>query len=844
MRYFLQCFAFVSLATGQTTPSIIAITNGALPGMDAHVPVRLQPRSMATIFGSNLSTATASTTPPWVTTLGGIQVHLVPLYTGCGTANPPANLSCELIANLIYVSPIQINFIVPDVLPSAYGQQELVVDVILLQSGQRLDTHYSFSISPVGDFAVFQVGYDCDFSLSLSYPDACGYSGAPGQNKVPIGAVTDVSGTLVTSQNPIHQGNIIILWATGIPGLSLDTTTGLLQQQNPDPMTFGIAQSNQNSANNVLNQDWKVQTPLWAGESPQYVGLDQINLIFPSCAGAAATTEQRYDIILSFHAPSADSNLGIGFATLYMPFLIGPGEATCQFGATTTTTLTSSANPSVAGQSLTLTASVSASDATGTVTFFDGTSTLGVGTLAGGKATCGTASACSTSGLGAGSHSVTATYNGDSTYAGSSATLNQMVTLNTNVTLTSSANPATFGVSLTFTATISPCCIATGTVTFLDGSTTIGSGPLVAANGAIQATVSTSGLSVGTHSITAHYNGDNYDNASSSPVLTQAVTIGTLALSITYSPSTVVAGQAVTFTVRLSNNGATGTITLFDGTATIGTTKVSNGQATFSASLSSGGSHTITADYSGDSNFNSTFASITVTVTVNKTPTSITITSSTSRSAYSASDGSVNVTFTATVSPNCQCSNGSTVMFYATNKAEGNNPWCYSTDYPGGYCQVLFCNNSSGYISNGKATCSVTGGLVPGTSSVIAVYSGDSNYLGSTSSAITEVVSMPLYSFYSPSVLGQAVSFEVVTGWPFSSGGIVTFYDGTTVLGVAVVSTPVSSPINNYGFYFGVASFQTASLAVGSHSITASFSPSPGVVAATTAVLTQVVTAH
>jgi hypothetical protein len=124
------------------------------------------------------------------------------------------------------------------------------------------------------------------------------------------------------------------------------------------------------------------------------------------------------------------------------------------------------------------------------------------------------------------------------------------------------------------------------------------------------------------------------------------------------------------------------------------------------------------------------------------------------------------------------------------------------------------------------------------------VYSGDSNYLGSTSSAITEVVSMPLYSFYSPSVLGQAVSFEVVTGWPFSSGGIVTFYDGTTVLGVAVVSTPVSSPINNYGFYFGVASFQTASLAVGSHSITASFSPSPGVVAATTAVLTQVVTAH
>ena len=40
--------------------------------------------------------------------------------------------------------------------------------------------------------------------------------------------------------------------------------------------------------------------PVWAGESPQFVGLDQINLNFPKCIGTVATVEQRYDAFIGF----------------------------------------------------------------------------------------------------------------------------------------------------------------------------------------------------------------------------------------------------------------------------------------------------------------------------------------------------------------------------------------------------------------------------------------------------------------------------------------------------------------------------------------------------------------
>ena len=147
-----------------------------------------------------------------------------PRSSCCACAN--TNLSCELVADLLYVSPTQINFLVPDVSAAAYGQQALLLDAVLIRDGALFDTQVTVYVSPGGDFAVFQVGYDCDFSLSVTYPEACGYSPSSGQNRVPIGAVTDASGNLITSLNPIHQGQLIVLWATGLGALTLDSGTG------------------------------------------------------------------------------------------------------------------------------------------------------------------------------------------------------------------------------------------------------------------------------------------------------------------------------------------------------------------------------------------------------------------------------------------------------------------------------------------------------------------------------------------------------------------------------------------------------------------------------------------
>src|ERR1035437_7008294 len=102
MRPILLLFAAAVVAVGQTTPTITQITNAALPTLDQRVPVRLQPRSMATIFGTHLAPTTASTTPPWVTSLGGIELHFMPLYLGCGSSRPP-QASCDITASLIYV---------------------------------------------------------------------------------------------------------------------------------------------------------------------------------------------------------------------------------------------------------------------------------------------------------------------------------------------------------------------------------------------------------------------------------------------------------------------------------------------------------------------------------------------------------------------------------------------------------------------------------------------------------------------------------------------------------------------------------------------------------------------
>jgi hypothetical protein len=232
-----------------------------------------------------------------------------------------------------------------------------------------------------------------------------------------------------------------------------------------------------------------------------------------------------------------------------------------------------------------------------------------------------------TSALAAGSHSITAVYNGDSNFTGStSAALTQSVLLDTTVTVASSNhNPATYGQAITFTATVTPTSpaggIPTGTVTFMDGTTVLGTGTL---NSASQATFTTSLLTAGSHSITAVYGGDVDYAGSTSAILTQTVSQANTSTTLTSSANPDSYGQPVTFTAAVTSfAGAqpTGTVQFWDGSTLLGTGTLvwdaTTGQmkATFTTSSLSRGTHSIHATYLGDSNFNGS-ASSNVTETV------------------------------------------------------------------------------------------------------------------------------------------------------------------------------------------------------------------------------------
>src|SRR6202161_2478256 len=180
----------------------------------------------------------------------------------------------------------------------------------------------------------------------------------------------------------------------------------------------------------------------------------------------------------------------------------------------------------------------------------------------------------------------------------------------TKTSLSASSAQVTLGQAVTFTATVAPLSgsgTPTGSVTFSDGATQIGTGAL---NSSGVATLSTSSLGVGSHSVTAVYSGDKNFSASTSSAA--SVTVSALAkvgtsTSLSASATQVTSGQNITFTARVapqSGGGTpTGTVAFLDGSSQIGVGTLSAGSAAVSSISLSVGNHTITAAYSSDSNY-------------------------------------------------------------------------------------------------------------------------------------------------------------------------------------------------------------------------------------------------
>jgi hypothetical protein len=459
--------------------------------------------------------------------------------------------------------------------------------------------------------------------------------------------------------------------------------------------------------------------------------------------------------------------------------------------ANTTAAMSSSANPSTNGQAVTFSATLTPSNATGSVQFLDGATVLGTTTLTNGAASL------STSALSVGSHSITVSYAGDANCNPvTSAALNQTVNkAPSTTTLSASAATIVYGQTVDLTASVSPAA-ATGTVQFLDGATVLVTLPVT--NGSI-AVVTATNLTVGLHTFTAVYSGDaGYNGSTSSGAATTVSKAGaTVALSSSANPS--LTGQAVVFTAAVTPASATGSIQFLDGATVIGTAALSHGSATFGTSSLAAGSHSTTASYSGDANFNAA-ASAPFAQTVNKTASTTTLSASAGTVVYGQS-----VNLTASVVPAAATG---TVQFFDGSTLLASMP-----------------------VTNGSVQPITATNLVAGVHTFNAVYGGDAVYSGSTSGVASVTVSkasaaIGLSTSPNPSLVGQPVTFTAAVS-PSSATGSVQFLDGSTVIGAASLTN-------------GAASL-SAALAVGTHSVSAVYSGDANYNGAASAAVAQTV---
>jgi hypothetical protein len=452
-----------------------------------------------------------------------------------------------------------------------------------------------------------------------------------------------------------------------------------------------------------------------------------------------------------------------------------------------TVAIASSLNPATVGQSVTLTATVTPA-ATGTASFSDGATVLASGvTVTSGQATF------TTSTLAAGSHTMSTTFT-PTTGTPSTATLTQSVNAAataTSTALTSSASPSGPGQSVTFTATISSASgTPTGSVTFTDGATTIASGVAVASG---KATFTTSTLSVATHTITASFTGTGGFSNSSGGV-SQSVQ-GTTTTAVTSSLNPATSGQSVTLTATITGVGGstpTGTVKFTDGATTLAAAAtVTGGKATFTSSTLAVGAHSITAAFTGTGGFTTSSGTLTQTVQINTANAVV--------SSLNPSNPAQSVTFTATVTSTNGVPKG-TMAFLdgATTLVSG-----------------VSINTTTG-----RATFATTT-LASGTHSITAVFTGNAGWLGSTSTAVNQVVNAAtttaVVASPSPQTTGLSVTISAtVASAAGTPTGTVTFKVGTTTLA------------SNVALSAGTATITSTALPTGTDTITVMYNGATG----------------
>ena len=480
-----------------------------------------------------------------------------------------------------------------------------------------------------------------------------------------------------------------------------------------------------------------------------------------------------------------------------------PAPSTTVAQAASAATASSGLDPSLVGEGVTFTATVTAAapgagTPTGTVTFLDGAVGIGTATLSGGVATF------TTTGLAAGSHAISVSYPGDANFTSSgSAPLSQTVSQGSAaVAVTSSLSPSTYGTAVTYTARVSAVAPAagtpTGTVTFTDGGTTLGTATLSGGAAAITSALAPAGVTT----VTATYGGDLSFGAAVGTV-SQAVNRAAAAVALALSPAAPVTGQAVTLTATVTGAGSTptGAVTFTDGGTTLGTgTLDGSGKATLTTSALAVGAHALAAAYGGDADHAA--ASGSAALTVGKAATSLAL------AAAPVLGQAVTLTATLTVTAPGAGTPSGAVTFY-----DGGSPI------------------GTGAISGGKATLA-TSTLAAGSHALTASYGGDGSFTGSASAPLPLAVgggatTAALAVSPSPATVGQAVTLVVtVTSGGGTPPGTVLLSDGGAPLGAVTLDAA------------GHGTLTVSGLAAGAHALAAVYAGSGSFLQSRPAVVT------
>lgn len=300
----------------------------------------------------------------------------------------------------------------------------------------------------------------------------------------------------------------------------------------------------------------------------------------------------------------------------------------------TTTTLGISPNPFVFGESVLMTATVTATSgqAGGTVQFLNGTTLLGTGTLAN---VAGSMQATFSTSLAVGTYSITAQYLGTTGFNSSSSSPVSLTGNNASstTTLQTTPNPAEYGDLVSMKATVTvQSGNPSGTVSFFNGATLIG-GPIALVNnaGSFQAAFSTAALNPGTYPITAVFSGSTGQTGSTSSIANVTINSVNTLTGVSATPLTTTTGQTVTITAAVTPNRTVtpvpgGTVTFRNGTTVLGTATLATVSGQQKASITTTtlplGKSTIIAEYAGDSVFGSSQSSG-VSVTISAPPSGL-----------------------------------------------------------------------------------------------------------------------------------------------------------------------------------------------------------------------------